>query len=53
VGAGQTLSDVLTPGTSAYVELALVYPADNIAHGTGPAFPGTPGHFDSPNACAP
>ncbi len=53
VGAGQTLDDVLAGGTSAFIELALVYPSDNIAHGTGTAFPGTPGHFDSPNACAP
>jgi Ca2+-binding RTX toxin-like protein len=52
VGAGQTLNDVLTGGTSAFIELALVYPADNIAHGTGSAFPSTPGHFDDPNACA-
>jgi Ca2+-binding RTX toxin-like protein len=53
VGAGQTLNDALTAGTSAFVELALVYMSDNNAHGTGPAFPGTPGHFDTPNACAP
>ncbi len=53
VGAGQTANDVLTAGTSAFVELALVYQSDNNAHGTGTAFPSTPGHFDDPNACAP
>jgi Ca2+-binding RTX toxin-like protein len=53
VGAGQTAGDVTAAGTSAFVELALVYQSDNNAHGTGPAFPSTPGHFDDPNACAP
>jgi hypothetical protein len=45
-GAGQTESDVTTPGTSAFRELAMVYPSDNKDHGAGPAYPGTPGHFD-------
>jgi hypothetical protein len=53
VGAGQAAGDVTTAGTSAFDELALVYPSDNSAHGSGPAFPSTPGHFDDPNACAP
>jgi hypothetical protein len=51
VGAGQTASDVTTSGTSAYDELALVYPGDS-QHGSGSAYPSTPGHFDDPNACA-
>ncbi len=51
-GAGQTATDTATSGTSAYRELALVYPGEH-DHGSGQAFPSTPGHFDSPNACAP
>lgn len=47
--AGQDASDVTTKGTSAYVELAMVYPGD-MKRATGKAFPGTPGHFDLP-AC--
>lgn len=50
-GAGQVVSDATTPGTSAFRELALVYPADNNAHGTGQAYPTTPGHFDDPVSC--
>jgi hypothetical protein len=51
VGAGQLGStDVTTSGTSAYDELALVYNTD-MSSNTGKAYPGTPGHFDSPNAC--
>ncbi|TDW87430.1 Ca2+-binding RTX toxin-like protein [Kribbella pratensis] len=53
LGAGQITTDVTTAGTSAYDELALVYQADLQVHGSGPAFPSTPGHFDDPNACAP
>ena len=53
LGAGQSESDAMTGGTSAFVELALVYPGVDNAHGSGPAFPSTPGHFDNPNACAP
>jgi hypothetical protein len=53
LGAGQVAADVTTAGTSAYDELALVYQSDLQAHGSGPAFPSTPGHFDDPNACAP
>jgi hypothetical protein len=52
-GAGQGAGDVTASGTSAFDELALVYNGQDNAHGSGPAFPGTPGHFDSPNACAP
>ncbi|TYB99389.1 calcium-binding protein [Micromonospora sp. WP24] len=48
-GAGRALSDATTAGTSAFVELALVYPRDNRQHGAGPAYPGTPGHFDAPS----
>ncbi len=50
-GAGQSLSEVLTPGTSAFDNLALVYHAD-IKHNTGKPYEGTPGHFDE-RACAP
>ncbi|MDQ1681497.1 MAG: hypothetical protein QOH99_38, partial [Frankiaceae bacterium] len=39
--------------TSAFDELALVYPGTDNSHGSGSAFSGTPGHFDNPNACAP
>jgi Ca2+-binding RTX toxin-like protein len=52
-GAGQNQSDATTAGTSAFVELALVYPGVDNAHGSGSAYPSTPGHFDDPNACAP
>ncbi len=52
-GAGQGQSDATTSGTSAFDELALVYNGSDNDHASGPAFPGTPGHFDSPNACAP
>ena len=52
-GAGQIQSDAVTAGTSAFVELALVYPVADNAHGSGSAYPSTPGHFDDPNACAP
>jgi len=50
-GAGQTVNDAATSGTSAFRELALVYPADLQQHGSGPAFPSTPGHFDDPASC--
>jgi hypothetical protein len=52
-GAGQAQADATTAGTSAFVELALVYPGSDNAHGSGSAYPSTPGHFDNPNACAP
>jgi Ca2+-binding RTX toxin-like protein len=51
-GAGRTPADVTTQGTSAYRELAFVYTSDNKDHGSGKAFPGTPGHFDDPVSCA-
>jgi Ca2+-binding RTX toxin-like protein len=50
-GAGQTAADAGNSGTSAFRELALVYPSDNNQHGSGPAYPTTPGHFDSPVSC--
>ncbi len=53
LGAGQAQSDATTNGTSAFVELALVYPGVDNAQGSGQAYPATPGHFDNPNACAP
>lgn len=52
LGAGQAASDATTDGTSAFVELALVYPGVDREHGSGKAYPATPGHFDNPNACA-
>ncbi|MDX6273890.1 MAG: hypothetical protein QOJ92_1100 [Frankiales bacterium] len=51
-GAGQNQSDAMTAGTSAFVELALVYPGVDNDHGSGSAYPSTPGHFDNPNSCA-
>ncbi|WP_344217891.1 calcium-binding protein [Kribbella sancticallisti] len=50
-GAGRAASDVTTAGTSAYRELAYAYNPDFNTHAVGPAFPGTPGHFDEPVAC--
>jgi hypothetical protein len=57
LGAGRptdsgSIPDVTVSGTSAYDELALVYTGDGKAHGTGKAYPTTPGHFDKANACA-
>lgn len=51
-GAGRQASDVTTPGTSAFRELAMVYTADIKAHGSGAAYPTTPGHFEAV-ACQP
>ncbi|MDC5696918.1 calcium-binding protein [Intrasporangium calvum] len=51
-GAGRDVTDVTTAGTSAFVELALVYTADINGHGSGPAYPSTPGHFQEV-ACQP
>ncbi|AXG12708.1 calcium-binding protein [Intrasporangium calvum] len=51
-GAGREAADVTTPGTSAFVELALVYTADINDHASGPAYPTTPGHFEEA-ACEP
>jgi hypothetical protein len=50
-GAGRTASDVTTPGTSAFLELAYTYTGDTGDHGAGKAYPGTPGHFDDPTSC--
>ena len=57
LGAGRPLgtgtpADVTVPGTSAYDELALVNNADGKGHGTGSAYPTTPGHFDDAGACS-
>ncbi|WP_229674973.1 calcium-binding protein [Terrabacter tumescens] len=49
--AGRPGTDVTTAGTSAFRELAMVYPGQN-EHGAGQAYPGTPGHFDE-TACTP
>ena len=49
-GAGATKAEALVSSTSAFRELALVYPGDKGNNGS--AFPGTPGHFDD-NSCAP
>jgi Ca2+-binding RTX toxin-like protein len=51
-GAGQTGGDVTTPGTSAFRELAFTYTEDLNTHGSGSAYPSTPGHFDDPQACS-
>jgi Ca2+-binding RTX toxin-like protein len=51
-GAGQTAADATTQGTSAYRELAFVYTPDIQDHGSGKAFPSTPGHFDDPVSCS-
>jgi hypothetical protein len=51
-GAGRDADDVTTPASLAYRELAYVYSADVRAHGSGSAYPTTPGHFDQPAACA-
>lgn len=48
-GAGGSLSEVQTEGTSAYRELALVYPGPG---NNGPPFPDSPGHFAS-HPCEP
>ena len=51
VGAGKSLADVRTKGTSGYRELALVYNGD-VKSNSGTAYPTTPGHFDI-FACTP
>jgi hypothetical protein len=51
-GAGRSASDVTTAGTSAFRELAMVYTGDIQAHGSGAAYPATPGHFEEV-ACQP
>ncbi|GAB2678280.1 hypothetical protein GCM10009743_63090 [Kribbella swartbergensis] len=51
-GAGRSVTDVTTAGTSAYRELAFAYNPDYNTHAVGPAYPGTPGHFDEPVACS-
>jgi hypothetical protein len=51
LGAGKTLADLQTKGTSGYNELALVYNAD-VKNNSGSAYPTTPGHFET-FACAP
>ena len=51
LGAGKSLADVQTKGTSGYDDLALVYNADVKAN-SGSAYPTTPGHFDQ-FSCAP
>ena len=51
LGAGRP-GDVTVPGTSAYDEVALVTNSDGKGHGTGSAYPTTPGHFDDAGACS-
>jgi Ca2+-binding RTX toxin-like protein len=51
-GAGQGPGDVTTAGTGAFDDLALVYQSDITAHGSGPDFPNTAGHFVD-IACSP
>lgn len=50
-GAGRSVTDITTPGTSAFRELAYTYQEDVPEHGAGRAYPGTPGHFDDPDSC--
>ena len=50
-GAGESLQEVKTRGTSAFRELGLVYPNDPGNHGK--AFPTTPGHFEKAIDCSP
>jgi hypothetical protein len=45
LGAGKSLADVQTKGTSGYNDLALVYNAD-VKTNSGSSYPTTPGHFD-------
>jgi Ca2+-binding RTX toxin-like protein len=45
LGAGKSLTDVQTKGTSGYSDLALVYNAD-VKSNSGSSYPTTPGHFD-------
>ena len=46
LGAGDSLADVRTKGTSGSNELALVYQAD-VKSNSGTAYPTTPGHFET------
>ncbi|HVL33441.1 MAG TPA: hypothetical protein VM600_07670, partial [Actinomycetota bacterium] len=52
LGAGQGTGETADSGTSAFDELALVYPSDNKLHGSGAAYPQTPGHFND-SSCLP
>ncbi len=45
VGAGNSLQQVRTPGTSAYLEAAVVYTKD-VKDNSGKAYPTTPGNFE-------
>jgi Ca2+-binding RTX toxin-like protein len=51
LGAGASLTEVRTAGTSGFNELAMVYTAD-VQNNSGSAYPSTPGHFDD-FSCAP
>jgi Ca2+-binding RTX toxin-like protein len=51
LGAGKSLNEVQTPGTSGFDDLALVYNSD-VNKNSGSAYPTTPGHFDN-FSCAP
>ena len=46
LGAGKSLDDLKTPGTSGFNDLALVYNAD-VKNNSGNAYPTTPGHSTS------
>jgi Ca2+-binding RTX toxin-like protein len=46
-GAGKSLSDVTTSGTSAFRELGLVFANDIRDNNSGKAYPTTPGHFEA------
>jgi Ca2+-binding RTX toxin-like protein len=51
LGAGASLADVQTNGTSGYREAAIVYKPDINQNNAGKAYPTTPGHFEAPAAC--
>jgi Ca2+-binding RTX toxin-like protein len=50
-GLGRSVTDVSTANTSAFLELAFTYMSDINGHGSGSAYPTTPGHFDDPTSC--
>ncbi len=49
MGAGQQQAQSAQGGSSAFRELALVYPGDK--GNAGKPYPSSPGHFDDPTAC--
>ena len=51
-GAGQGPADAATSTTSAFRSVRISYSENTKEHAAGSAFPGTPGHFDQPQACS-